>query len=175
MSNLIAQAVEPLKQKSIEAAIEATTNAINATKKKLEAANWDLDVAFPRANGFQSRKNYLAQSAAVNFASSLVKSVKPYRMRNEPNLVVWANDKVAIVFEQAAEMAAQQYEAYVAKLVAKVGDCDAAHMAYVNGVWFDSDLVVTKGEVKEVWNTKCIVNQSCLGKVFNQFPTRKRK
>jgi len=175
MTNLIATAVEPLKQASIDAAVQATKEMVARFAKKLEEANWDLNVAFPRPNGFVSRSTYMSQKAAHDFASSLVRSVQPSYRMNEPMIVRMCEERISHVIDNAAKDAAFQYEAYVAKLVKKVGECDSANMGFNGGLWFDSDLVVTKGDAKEVWNTKCITNRSCLGKVFNQFPTRKRK
>jgi len=173
--NAIAIAVQPIKQSSIDAAVEATNEVIAAYKAKLEAANWDLNVAFPRPSINTSRATYMAQKARHDFASSLVRSTVSCRRRNEPNLVEWCEAGVARAIKNAADDAAFQYEAYIVKLIKKVGVCDSAVMGYMNGVWYDSNLVVIKGDSKEVWNTKCIVNRSIYGKVFNQFPTRLRK
>ena len=173
--NTIAIAVEPIKQASIDAAIEATREVIANYKERLEAANWDLNVAFPRPSHNTSRANYMAMKARHDFAYSLVRAVKSSRRMNEPLLVEWCEEDVEYVVKTAAKDAALQYEAYVAKLIKKVGDCDSAVMGFMNGVWYDSNLVVIKNGTKEVWNTKCIVNRSVYGKVFNQFPTRLRK
>lgn len=173
--NKIAIAVEPIKQASIDAAIEATHEVIAKIKSKLESANWDLNAVFPYPNGFQSRASYMAQKAAHDYAHSLVKVVNYNYKRNSPMIVEMSEAGIARAIDNAAKDAAFQYEAYVAKLIKKVGDCDNAVMGFNNGVWHDSNLVVTKGDTKEIWNTKCIVNRSVYGKVFNQFPTRKRK
>ena len=173
--NAIAIAVQPIKQASIDAAVEATTEVIAAFKAKLEAADWDLNVAFPRPSHNTSRATYMAQKARHDYASSLVRSVKCSRRPSEPLLVTWCEEGVARAIKNAADDAAFQYEAYVVKLIKKVGACDSAVMGFMNGVWHDSNLVVIKGDAKEVWNTKCIVNRSVHGKVFNQFPTRLRK
>jgi len=173
--NAIAIAVQPIKQASIDAAVEATHEVVANIKAKLEAADWDLNVAFPRPGINASRATYMALKAAHDYARSLVSPVKCSRRPSEPLLVTWCEEGVARAIKNAADDAAFQYEAYVCKLIKKVGECDAAKMGFNGGVWFDSDLVVTKGDAKEVWNTKCIVNRSVHGKVFNQFPTRLRK
>jgi len=173
--NHIANAVAPIKQASIDAAVEATKEMIARFTAELEKANWDLNLAFPRPNGFGSRSAYMQKKAARDFASSLVRTVDPSYRPNQPVFVRMCDESIARVLSAAAKDAAAQYEAYVAKLVNKIGECNSAEMGYNNGVWFDSNLVVTKGDTKEVWNTKCIINRSVHGKVFNQFPTRKRK
>jgi hypothetical protein len=175
MSNLIATAVEPIKQASIDAAVEATKEVVAKIKTKLEVANWDLNVAFPSPAINVSRATYMELKAAHDYASSLVRGTQVSRRPSEPFIVTWCEEGVARAINNAAKDAAFQYEAYVAKLVKKVGKCDSANMGFNGGLWFDSDLVVIKGDAKEVWNTKCIINRSVHGKVFNQFPTRKRK
>ena len=62
--NAIAIAVEPIKQASIDAAVEATKEVVANIKAKLEAAQWDLNVAFPRPSNNTSRATYMAQRAA---------------------------------------------------------------------------------------------------------------
>jgi hypothetical protein len=173
--NAIAIAVQPIKQSSIDAAVEATHEVIANIKTKLETAGWDLNVAFPRPGINASRATYMALKAAHDYARSLVSPVKCSRKPSEPFMVTWCEEGVSRAIKNAADDAAFQYEAYVVKLIKKVGACDSAVMGYMNGVWHDSNLVVIKGDAKEVWNTKCIVNRSVYGKVFNQFPTRLRK
>ena len=173
--NHIANAVAPIKQASIDAAVEATKEMIARFTAELEKANWDLNLAFPRPNGFGSRSAYMQKKAARDFAFSLVRTVDSSYRPNQPMFVRMCEESIARALVVAAKDAAAQYEAYVVKLINKVGECDSAVMGFMNGVWHDSDLVVTKGDSKEVWNTKCIINRSVHGKVFNQFPTRKRK
>ena len=70
--------------------------------------------------------------------------------------------------------AAAQYDAFIAKLIRKIGDFDSATLTGSH-VWGYSILTVTKGAATERWGTRQIVNQSVLGKLFNQWPSRKIK
>jgi hypothetical protein len=77
--------------------------------------------------------------------------------------------------QEARENAAFQYEAYVAKLNKKIGPAKSASLTG-NHVWGYSFLtVVTESGETQIWKTQMIVNVSKLGKLFNQFPTRKVK
>ena len=69
-----------------------------------------------------------------------------------------------------------QWQGFVNKLIEKTGDVTAATLISNRGVWDYSVLEVTtaNGEVQR-WKTQTIVNTSCLGKLFNQFPTRLMK
>jgi hypothetical protein len=76
---------------------------------------------------------------------------------------------------RAKEDAAAQYDSYVQKLIGKIGEVTAASLDG-DHVWGFSYLTVTlPNGKKEVWKTQMIVNISKLGKLFNQFPTRKMK
>lgn len=75
---------------------------------------------------------------------------------------------------EAGKDAGVQYTAFVLKLEHKVGKCDAAILEG-DHVWGHSTLTVTKGEQRETWITHQIINVSKLGKVFNQWPSRKVK
>lgn len=79
-------------------------------------------------------------------------------------------------FIQAAKAdAAAQYEAFVAKLQQKIGEVKNATLKG-NHVWSYSILTVEKPDgTVEHWKTQMIINVSKLGKMFNQFPTRKVK
>ena len=77
--------------------------------------------------------------------------------------------------EAAKENAAAQYDAFVAKLNAKIGPVTSAVLDG-NHVWGYSNLtVVTEAGETQVWRTQTIINISKLGKVFNQYPTRRVK
>lgn len=75
--------------------------------------------------------------------------------------------------EEAGMDAGFSFDKFVAKLVSKVGECDSAEV--VGNLWQHSVLTVVKGEQVERWQTQQIVNYSCKGKAFNQWPTRKIK
>jgi hypothetical protein len=176
MENAIANAVAPLKIASINAALEAILKMIFEVEKKLEIAGWDMDLAFPMPKARnESRASFSEKKAERDFAFGLVKVLTTSRRHGDPLMVEICNTSVSKTVDRALEDAAAQYEAYVVKMINKIGSCESAEMAYNNGLWFDSDLLVVKSGTKEVWNTRCIINRSCLGKLFNQFPTRKRK
>jgi hypothetical protein len=77
--------------------------------------------------------------------------------------------------EEQAKMADARYEAWIFKLIAKVGK--RVVWADMKGnPWTGSTLnVETEDGEKQTWNTQMILNTSKLGKLFNQFPTRRAK
>ena len=76
---------------------------------------------------------------------------------------------------QEAQASGDSYDAWVYKLVQKIGK--PVTQAQVSGdPWTGSTISVTTNDgEQQTWNTKMILNTSKLGKVFNQFPTRKMK
>lgn len=96
-------------------------------------------------------------------------------MYKAPDFVDVTDERVARYVKTAREDAAAQYEAFVAKLTVKIGAVETATLAG-RGVWSHSILTVTKSDgARENWKTQMILNVSGLGKVFNQWPTRKVK
>jgi len=74
-----------------------------------------------------------------------------------------------------AQMAGDSYDSWVYKLVQKIGK--PVTQADVTGdPWTGSTISVTTNDgEQQIWDTKMIINRSKLGKMFNQFPTRRVK
>jgi hypothetical protein len=177
MTNAIANAVAPLKQASVDAAVARTIASQNAIIEKLSQHGWDIDAAFPRPSTKVSRSVYQAAYDLRCAVEAIVDFEKSVYRHNEVKIVKVNADKIAYELEQAALNAKYSFDCYVTKLNVKVGTgiIDAT-MGYVNGLWSNSNLIVQKNNgAKEVWNTKCITNRSKLGRWFNQFPTRQVK
>jgi len=174
--NAIELAVSPIKQSSIDAAEQNAKEFLATTKAKFEAAGWDINqvAPFPRKNC--SDAEFKVVYKYRKSLAMLVKFTGVSGRRDQPQIVCWDDVYANKFIEQTKEEAALQYEMYVAKLIKKIGDVTEAKMGYINGLWMNSTLIVTKtnGSI-EKWNTKCIINRSVYGKLFNQFPTRKTK
>lgn len=74
---------------------------------------------------------------------------------------------------EEAKAAGASYDAWTHKLVQKIGK--PVTQAQVSGdPWHGSYITVkTKDGEEQSWHTKMILNRSKLGKMFNQFPTRR--
>lgn len=171
--NLIEAAVAPLKADAIERATQAFDAHVERVLAHMEACGWDLDVAFPRANSRMSRSDYMIAQGKHGFAASLTRSASNgCRSFKDPNIRYRADDRIAQARQGVQEATAASYDAFVAKLVGKVGEVESAEIDG-NHVWGRSTLTVRKAAGKvERWKTQMIVNVSSLGKVFNQWPTR---
>jgi hypothetical protein len=87
-----------------------------------------------------------------------------------------------VLKREAQRVAEDTVAAFAAKLAGKV-DREKAEGATVVGVasttidrWSSGTTVVrlSDGSTQE-WHTQVILNQSCLGKLFNQWPTRRTR
>ena len=170
----IANAVAPLKNLAMDAAEAFARRVIKSYLEQLAAANWDAQAFAPYPHGNMSRADYAKAKHRYTLTRMLTEDAdtKVCRSPRDPEPRKQSDANEARFIAEAREQAAASYNLYVSKLVAKVGDCDAAEL---NGgyVWDHSVLTITKGDTKEVWVTRQIVNFSKLGKVFNQWPTRK--
>jgi hypothetical protein len=173
LMNLIEQAVSPLKADAIERATQEANKIIVSVTQQLAAAGNDLNIAAPFPNSMKcSREEYLTKISKYQLFSALCKGREATSRHGQPHLVDVNQERVARFIKSAQEDAAAQYEAFVAKLVRKIGDVQTATLVG-NHVWAYSHLTVTKNGVQETWKTQQIVNVSKLGKLFNQWPTRK--
>lgn len=177
MTNAIAQAVQPLKQASVDAAVARTIASHKTIIEKLSQHGFNIDAAYPRPSTNMSRAAYHAAYELRSAVEAIVDFEKSTYRLNEPKIVKVNSEKILYELEQTALDAEASFDAYVTKLNNKVGTGIVyAQMGFVNNVWSNSNLIVKKNDgSREVWNTKCIINRSKLGRWFNQFPTRQVK
>lgn len=174
MSNPIEIAVMPLKDDAIESAQKYAERTIELVKQDLSENGWDLNAVAPYPSSRQGRLSYSMALAKHRLYTSVTRSVTGSYMFNKPDIVRMDEEAVDRFIGQAKKDAAFQYDAFVAKLVSKIGPCDNAALKGSH-VWGSSILTVTKGGLVEKWKTQQIINVSKLGKVFNQWPSRKMK
>jgi hypothetical protein len=86
-----------------------------------------------------------------------------------------SDERVARRVQQTRDAMATDFDGYVNKLSTKIGE--GVVSAEITGrLWDYSTLTVTKNDGSvERWRTQQIINVSCLGKLFNQWPTRRSK
>jgi hypothetical protein len=184
MSNPIEAAVMPLKAEAQDRAEQVARLLIAKVYAELEAAEWKINVVAPYPQSMRdSRKVYHEKKARQVFVTSLTTMFFPNGDKMNPVITRWDDmefivrkddEAVERIVKRVRADAATQYDAFVAKLVQKVGAHDAATLVGSH-VWGHSILTVQRGPVSERWKTQMIINVSKLGKLFNQFPTRKVK
>lgn len=176
MTNKIEIAVMPLKVSAVERAEKEAKELVERYTVKLVEAGFDLDVAAPYPNTIRcSRNEYHSAMAKRSTFCMIAKHVKGSRRHGEPAIVEICPEYVERFINMAKTDAAVQYDMFVAKLIIKIGEVTDATLKG-DHVWSFSILTVTKADGSvENWKTQMIINISKLGKLFNQWPTRKVK
>ena len=176
MNNPIVKAVLPLKTDAMNRAEEEAKKIVEKVTLVLLQHNNDLKLAAPYPKSWGAdRETYLMQMSKYKLYASLVKWRKSSRSPSEPNYVDVDPTRVQKFIEDSKEDAAFQYDQFIMKLVRKIGEVKDATLEG-NHVWGYSILTVTLlDDTKQKWKTQQIVNVSKLGKLFNQWPTRKIK
>ena len=171
-TNPVAAAVAPRREAVVARSMEVMREHLTAVAQKLQGTDLSVVAAYP--DSFRTNQEQYKRQQAFY---SLARQVVTYTASDRPGAsapVTGLNEEgIERLVKQAGEEAAFSFDKYVAKLTAKVGECDAAEV--VGPLWGHSVLTVRKGATVESWKTQQIVNVSCLGKLFNQWPTRKMK
>jgi len=176
MNDIIEKAVLPLKQDAIERAEKEALKLIEKVKAELEAAGNDLRICAPYPESFGvGRVEFQIKLQKYKLFNSLIKWREGTQRPGTPIIADINQLKVSEFIKNSKEDAAAQYDAFVKKLKEKIGECNKATLLG-NHVWGYSFLNIDKEDgVRETWKTQQIVNISKLGKLFNQWPSRKVK
>src|SRR3970040_1103217 len=166
--NPIETAVAPLKNEAIDRAEKEARSIVKQCREELKAAGNDLRAVAPYPNGHMDRFSYVVALSKYSLFERLTTWRKGSVSIHDPLYVDVDSNKVKKFVKVAREDAASQYDAFVAKLVSKIGEVQSASLEG-NHVWSYSLLTVEKTTGKEVWKTQQIINVSKLGKVFNQW------
>lgn len=170
----VAQAINPSREAAVDRAVIRAKQFVETIRAELIAADMDLDRVAPFPNNKMSREDYIAAKTRYEVVNRFV-TQPATRRRSDPRIAIGFNDDgIDHFIGMVATDASADFDAYVAKLEAKVGDCVAATVD--GNLWNESILTVTTADgAVERWKTQMIINVSSLGKLFNQFPTRKLK
>lgn len=147
---------------------------VDAIASKLAANGMDLELVAPYPRSNIGRNAYLAAVDLYQFARRFFASVKCSRSMRDPDIVAPKPNRDEILDKLADEATARYFDGYVIKLSVKIGK-PIASAKLVGSLWTDSTLnVICEDGENQVWHTQCIFNTSCLGRIFNQWPTRRK-
>lgn len=177
----VGRALHPQKVEAVARARQYAEETIAAVKADLEANGMKINAVAPRARYNDYSRGREAINAKHSLYSSLTEGndeVNGYSVRcDHADYVVKMSARyIARFIENNERDAALQYDSFICKMVAKIGE--GAVEAEIKGthIWGYSFLtVVMADDSKEVWKTQQIVNVSKLGRLFNQWPSRKMK
>lgn len=172
----VGRAVHAQKVDSVNRAEKEAREFVARVMAEMEKAGWDLEAAAPYPRGLNSwSSEFKAKRDRHNTFSRLTTADKSkgYQSYGRAPYFVVRDDKAVERFvQEARDMAAGQYDAFICKLVSKVGECKDATLEGSH-VWGYSHLTVTLLDGStQVWRTQQILNWSVLGNPYNQWPTR---
>jgi len=173
----VGRALHPLKAEAVAYAREDAQKVIDRVYKELKEAGFDINVAAPRPNSLRDgTSTYKQKNAKRGLFSALTERADKdvgYRYdRSAPEIVKLSDDGCSRFIENSAADAALQYDAFICKLVSKVGEVTGAKIIG-DHVWGWSILTVTKADGSEQkWKTQQIRNYSVYGTPYLQWPTR---
>lgn len=163
--------------------VASLTKHVADVYEQLKADNLDAEISFGYPSSNMSRVSYMLAKERYAFVRTWTTYAKPTRHPNEPDTrVLFGAEQLAAKIKTRAEKdATDVIRGYVHKLTAKEDGHRAsgtpsaivASATYTGDLWTRSFMryTLTDGTV-HTWKTNMILNVSCLGKLFNQFPTR---
>jgi hypothetical protein len=185
----VGRVVHPLKADAVKDAGDRARATVEKVRADLEAHGWKKNACapYPRHNAYTdegrkarakaslygslTKEDEAATRAWHDAAPQAEEARREYFRAGRPEIVRMSQWGVDRFIATAEEVAAFEYDAFICKLVAKVGDCDDAALEGSH-VWGHSILTVRKGDTVERWKTQQIWNYSKLGNAYPQWPTR---
>jgi hypothetical protein len=177
----VGRAVHPLKVEAVRHAREAAQKAVDAARADLEANGWDINRAAPYPYGDSTFAGEAKRNKAHFYANITRDPAGSYYIGrgNQPHIVEMNPEGIARHIAKAEEYAAADYDAFIVKLVTKIGPDVTSASLSGSHVWGHSILAVMKRDGNETfgerWKTQQIVNYSKYGRPFYQWPSRKMK
>jgi hypothetical protein len=175
----VGRALHAGKAEAVKAAGERAQKTVDRVREALAEHGWDVNAAAPYPWSLHGYEADAAREKA-NLYGRLTKDdpAKGYQSRgmgNPPHFVVMDPKGVANYISWREREAATYYDAFIVKMVAKVGEVRDASIEGSH-VWSFSILTVTLADgTIERWKTQEITNYSKLGLAFPQWPSRKLK
>jgi hypothetical protein len=139
---------------------------------RLAEHDFDLDRAAPKPTSHMPREKYLRMQ---EYRYMLMGMTTPVGAGVQAVMRQPSQEKKDAYAAECKSNAIASYEAWVAKIIQKIGK--PVVKATMNGnPWNGSTIAVTCNDGEEqVWHTQMIINRSVYNKLFNQFPTRRQK
>jgi hypothetical protein len=186
---VITEAIRPIRDLIRDAAIKSLTYKLDVVSKKITEADFNLQVVAPYPHSTRIGAHAFEQARGdYHYAISITtkdeeRCIGHWGM-NAPRYA-FLKDRATLeasIFANASKHADDALVSYAyklaAKIVEKIGDKHATSCKYFGSTnpWVASQIVFTFDDATSAtFTTSMILNCSCLGKLFNQFPTRLKK
>lgn len=154
-------------------------------RAKLAAVGMDLYKVAPGGDSWNmGKKEYrMAEALHKRYRASFVNAPeleKPgygyneYSRGKKPWLVIEKPDAEPKVRAEARSQANACFDSFLSKMAVKIAQPEIVSATLSGTIWDGCTVRITCMDGSaQVWTTKCILNQSVYGKLFNQWPTRR--
>lgn len=180
----LAAALSEARVKYIARIHTYVTADADAAFAKLSQHGWDLEAAAPYPLRDANRWDRLAQ---LNLRGELARFTVQDKNRVNADQCKTdyrrrRSDLAEFIKSEAERIGGFNFDSFVCKLTRKIEaaakaegtDKPVINIAVLKGVlWDGCTLTVALNGGTQTWVTKCIINRSVLGKLFNQWPTRR--
>lgn len=138
----------------------------------LKNHDWDLDKVAPRARGYSGYKAAEQKRAVYQAITKAKHAVQRY---GDPDIREPDQTKIDHYVKMNVQGAEDAYRSFMQKMIEKIGK-PVIDANMTGNIWTNAILTVTTNDgEQQVWNTKMILNFSKYQKMFNQFPSRRKK
>src|SRR5579859_292486 len=166
-------AMASIRAEYITRYVELELSTLRHDRAELAKVGMDANIYAPYPHGAMSRFDFRRVEALYYRVGSAFRCTATLLGPRDPKIVTEIPDAESKRRATATASANAVVDSYVHKLAGKIAK--RAVSATTNGNIWDCALLTVNcydGEV-QTWKTQCILNTSCLGKLFNQWPTRR--
>jgi hypothetical protein len=143
--------------------------------KTLKNHDMDLNKVAPPPNSRMSQSEYKTAQAKRDVYRSITKSTKSSLSRGEPDIREPNKAMIDRYIEMNKKGAEDAYRDFMEKMIQKIGK-PVIDAKMTGRIWSNAVLTVTTDDnEQQVWHTQMILNFSKYQKMFNQFPSRRKK
>lgn len=141
----------------------------------LKKNDWDLNKVAPQPHSRMSSSEYKSAQAKRDIYRTITKSKESSTRTGQPDIREPNQTMIDRYIEMNAKGAEDAYRSFMEKMIQKIGK-PVIHAKMAGSIWTNATLTVTTDDGEEqVWSTQMILNFSKYQKMFNQFPSRRKK
>lgn len=168
---LLESHLDEYKQMARKRAEEFVKDKMNELKKY----GWDLNLAAPVPKMRDGREAYQIAVQKQSLLSALTSPTESVISPGAPRIRKPNPAAAAKYVNDAVKGAEDSYRAFMQKMIEKIGK-PVAKAKMSGNIWTDATITVTTDDGEDqVWSTRMILNFSKYQRMFNQFPSRRKK
>lgn len=174
-SSSLIKIFESHMQEYINRAKQEASKFVKAQIDVLRKNGWDLDKVAPSPNFRMGHDEYMMAKNKRSLYNSFTKPVSSSMRRGDPYIVKADQSLIDRYIEMNAKGAEDAYRNFMGKMIQKIGK-PVIDAKMTGNIWTNAVLTVTTDDgEQQVWSTRMILNFSKYNKMFNQFPSRRKK